>query len=268
MTGSKLLTRSLRSTLILISIIYLFLPLLAIFLSQNPIRLLASLNSELVVKALVISLESTFAATGFIVGFGTVVAYWLAKHTFKGKRFLEVALQMPIVAPPSVAGVGLLLVFGHMGVLGPLWSKLGMEVAFQFPAVVMAQIFMAAPFYIASARQSFAAVDDHYIAVSRTLGVTAWKTFWRISVPLALPGLLSGIALSWARAMGEFGATMMFAGNLPGKTQTLPLAIYTAMEADTSSAVAISALLLLVSFLLLLLVGIIDKRMQHAVPAS
>jgi molybdate transport system permease protein len=135
-----------------------------------------------------------------------------------------------------------------------------MNISFSSTAVIMAQLFMAAPFFVTAARQAFEAVDDELISVSRTLGIAPWRTFWKVTFPLALSGLLTGVALAWARALGEFGATMMFAGNLPGKTQTLPLAIYTAMESDSSVAVAISALLLFVAFALLLSVVFIGKR--------
>jgi molybdate transport system permease protein len=235
---------------------FLFLPLFAIFLNENPMQLIDKIYSPLSYQALVLSLKTSLIALIAIILLGTPLAYYLAKFQFRWKRTLEVALQMPIVAPPAVAGVGLLLVFGQKGWLG------GMDIAFSAKAVIMAQIFMAAPFFVTAARQAFEAVDDQLISVSRTLGVAPWKTFWRVSFPLAFPGLLTGIALSWARALGEFGATMMFAGNLPGKTQTLPLAIYTAMESDSSIAVAISALLLFVAFALLLAVAFIGKRKE------
>lgn len=244
---------------------YLFLPILSIYVTKSPSLLLEKLNSGVSYQALLLSVQTTGVALLLILLFGTPLAYWLAKSDFRGKKGLEVALQMPIVAPPAVAGVGLLLVFGHRGMLGDTFSLMGVNIPFTSVAVVMAQVFMAAPFFIMAARQAFETVDDQLIAVSRTLGVSRWKTFVRVTVPLALPGLLSGVALSWARALGEFGATMMFAGNLPGETQTLPLAIFTAMESDADVAVAISALLLTVSFLLLLLVSLIDRRMRAAV---
>jgi len=197
-----------------------------------------------------------------IVVFGTPLAYWMAKYSFRGKRILEVALQMPIVVPPAVAGVGLILVFGNLGLLGGVLSVFGIGVAFTTVAVVMAQVFISAAFYVFAAWQAFETVDDELLAVSRTLGEPPWRTFLRITVPLALSGLLSGAALSLARALGEFGATIVFAGYLPGSTQTLPLAIYTALQSNFDVAVAISALLLSVAFVLLLLVGLINRRQR------
>lgn len=243
---------------------FLFLPLISIYISKSPLELLTKLNTATSYKALLLSLQTTGIALVFIVLFGTPLAYRLAKENFRGKKLLEATLQMPIVAPPAVAGVGLLLVFGQKGLLGQTLEMWGITVSFTSIAVVMSQIFMAAPFFIASARQSFEGVNDQLISVSRTLGVSRTRTFLRVTIPLALPGLLTGIGLSWARALGEFGATMMFAGNLPGKTQTLPLAIYTAMESDASVAIAISALLLTVAFVLLLLVSFIDRKMRSS----
>ncbi|WP_222599257.1 ABC transporter permease [Aquibacillus kalidii] len=246
---------------VLLAIIYLTLPLISVFTSRNPALLISKLTDSLAFKALLLSLQTTLISITLIVIFITPLAYQMSKSTFYGKRIIEVFLKMPIVAPTAVVGVGLLLVFGQHGMLGGFFAIFGIEIPFTAAAVVMAQVFMASPFYLNSARQSFDCVEDQLIDVSRTLGISPWNTFWRVTFPLALPGLLTGVALSWALALGEFGATMMFAGNMPGTTQTLPLAIFTAMESDAGLAVAISALLLTVSFILLLLVSLIDKYM-------
>lgn len=254
--------------LIAMIITYLLLPLLSVFVSKSPSMVWEKIQSGITYQALVLSLKTTSIAMILIIGFGTPLAYWMAKSEVPGKKWLEVALKMPIVAPTAVVGVGLLLVFGQRGMLGDTLSFLGVSIPFTSLAVVMAQVFMATPFYVTTARQAFEAVNDQLLAVSRTLGVNPWKTFWRVTIPLALPGILTAIALSWALALGEFGATMMFAGNLPGKTQTLPLAIYTAMESDADVAVSISALLLTVSFCLLLFVSFIDKYMRKIIGTS
>ncbi len=245
--------------LVAVLLAFLFLPLISVFISRSPLELISNLNTSIAYQALVLSLQTTLVALAIIVVFGTPLAYWVAKYSFRGKRILEVALQMPIVVPPAVAGVGLILVFGNLGLLGGAINAFGVGVAFTSVAVVMAQVFISAAFYVFAARQAFEAVDDELLAVSRTLGESPWRTFRRITVPLALPGLLSGAALSLARALGEFGATIVFAGNLPGSTQTLPLAIFTALQANFDVAVAISALLLSVAFILLLLVGLINR---------
>ena len=252
------LGRLVLAGLIAVLLAFLFMPLISVFISRSPLELISNLNTNLAYQALLLSLETTLVSLAIIVVFGTPLAYWVAKYSFRGKRFLEVALQMPIVVPPAVAGVGLILVFGNRGLLGGVLGG----VAFTTVAVVMAQVFISAAFYVFAARQAFEAVDDELLAVSHTLGESPWRTFWRITVPLALPGLLSGAALSLARALGEFGATIVFAGNLPGSTQTLPLAIYTALQSNFDVAIAISALLLSVAFVLLLLVGLINRRQR------
>ena len=248
--------------LVAVLLAFLFLPLISVFISRSPLELISNLNSNIAFQALVLSLQTTSVALAIIVVFGTPLAYWVAKYSFRGKRILEVALQMPIVVPPAVAGVGLILVFGNLGLLGGTLSVFGIGVAFTAVAVIMAQVFISAAFYVFAARQAFEAVDDELLAVSRTLGESPWRTFRRVTVPLALPGLISGAALSLARALGEFGATIVFAGNLPGSTQTLPLAIFTALQSNFDVAVAISALLLSVAFILLLLVGLINRSQR------
>jgi molybdate transport system permease protein len=258
--------RLLFALMIAIMFGFLFIPLLSVFVSMTPGELIQHLNTKVSFQALFLSLESTLIALAFILVFGTPIAYFLAKTTFSGKNILKVIIQMPIVSPPAVAGVGLLLVFGHIGWLGSTFNLLGFSFSFNLQAVMMAQVFISAPFYISSAIQAFETIDNKYLDVSRTLGVSKLKTFWRVTLPLASTGLLTGAALSWGRALGEFGATMMFAGNLPGKTQTLPLAIYTAMQSDSHVAIAMSALLLFISFILLLLVVLLGKLSSHSKP--
>ncbi|MPY82585.1 MAG: molybdate ABC transporter permease subunit [Actinophytocola sp.] len=242
---------------------FLLLPLLSVFVSMGPAKLIAKLRTESAYQALVLSMQTTLIAVAVIVLFGTPLALWLAQSSFPGKRVVEVAVQMPIVAPPAVAGVGLFLVFGEGGLLGGALSIAGVTVSFTTAAVVMAQTLIAGPFYVVTARQAFDSVGAELLAVSRTLGVRPWATFWRIMVPLAAPGMLTGVALSAARALGEFGATIVFAGNLPGSTQTMPLAIFTAMQSDFEVAVAMSALLVSAAFVMLLAVSLINRRWQR-----
>ncbi|HET7627379.1 MAG TPA: ABC transporter permease [Bacillales bacterium] len=258
MKGSKAAGAVLLAIACAIVIAFLLLPMLAVFFHVEPAALRRQLTSPLALKALRLSVTTTFVSLGLIVLFGTPLAYFLSRGSFRGKAVLEVLLQMPIVLPPAVAGVGLLLVFGRLGWIGRAFSELGIPIAFTATAVVMAQSFVAAPFYIQAARAAFGNVDEDLVNVSRTLGVSKLRTFFRVVVPLSFPGLVTGAALSWGRALGEFGATIMFAGNLPGKTQTLPLAIYTGMQTNLGEAVAMSALLVTVAFLLLLLVKGVD----------
>jgi molybdate transport system permease protein len=252
------------SIVIAIALSFLLLPLVAVFVSVPPAQALHDLASPVAATALALSFRTSFAAVVFTVLFGTPLAYWLSRGRFAGKRLLEAAVQMPIVVPPAVAGVGLLLVFGRRGMLGPALTALHASVAFSTTAVVMAQAFVAGPFFIAAARQAFDAVDPELVAVSRTLGASPLRAFARVELPLAAPGIFAGSALCWARALGEFGATMLFAGNLPGVTQTLPLAIYTALDSGLDVAVAMSALLLFAAFALLLLIRLLDWRIVAA----
>ncbi len=251
--------RILWSIVIAIGLAFLFLPLLAVFFSMPIGTLFRELNTAASYQALQLSIKTSVSALIVILLLGTPIAYWLARSNFRGQSLVRAAVQMPAVSPPAVAGVGLLLVFGQSGLLGHAFSLFGISLSFDTSAVIIAQMFISAPFYIHAAMQAFAAVDGQLLTVSRTLGVSRWSTFWRVTIPLAAPGLLSGAALAWGRALGEFGATMMFAGNLPGITQTLPLAIYTAMQSNFNVAVAMSALLLLVSFILLILVYMLGR---------
>jgi molybdate transport system permease protein len=249
-----------RAAIVAFALAFLFLPLVAVFIAVPPAQALRDLATPTAVTALSLSLRTTLLAVIAIVALGMPLAYWLSRARFRGKRLLEAAVQMPIVVPPAVAGVGLLLVFGRRGMLGPALDSLHLSVAFSTAAVVIAQAFVAGPFFVVAARQAFDAVDADLVAVSRTLGASPMRAFLNVELPLAAPGILAGAALSWARALGEFGATMLFAGNLPGVTQTLPLAIYTALDSGIDVAVAMAALLLFAAFALLLLIRLLDWR--------
>ena len=249
--------------IVALALAFLFLPLIAVFIAVPPAKAFFDLSSPIAVTALGLSFRTTLESVAVILAFGTPLAYWLSRSRFRGKRLLEAAVQMPIVVPPAVAGVGLLLVFGRRGMLGPVLDSAHLGVAFTTAAVVIAQAFVAGPFFVVAARQAFDAIDADLIAVSRTLGASPLRTFFAVELPLAAGGILAGAALSWARALGEFGATMLFAGNLPGVTQTLPLAIYTALDSGLDVAVAMAALLLFSAFALLLLIRLLDWRMAR-----
>lgn len=246
------------SLLLAIILSFIFLPLIAVFLDMTPQEIWQQLQTPLAYESLKLSVYTTLISLGLIILFGTPLAYLLATKDFVGKQVLDVLIQLPIVVPPAVAGVGLLMVFGRFGLLGGWLDIYEIRIGFTVIAVIMAQSFISAPFYIQAARTSFANIDKSLINVSRTLGASKIRTFFKIILPLSIPGLITGAALSWGRALGEFGATLMFAGNLPGKTQTMPLAIFSAMESDMRIAVALSALLIAVAFFLLLSVKAIE----------
>ncbi len=223
-------------------LLYFTVPLAALLLLLPPRDLLGPLLSPLALDALWLTIKTTLVATALAVALGLPLAYLLARVPFRGRDVVDTLVDLPITIPPVVAGVALLLAFGRRGLIGEHLDVLGVQLAFTSVAVVMAQLFIASPFFVKAARAGFEAVDARLEAAARTLGASRWRVFWTITVPLARPALLSGIVLAWARALSEFGATMMFAGNLPGTTQTLPLAVMTALESDLPTAVAVSTL--------------------------
>jgi molybdate transport system permease protein len=227
---------------------FVLVPIVAIFVRVSPSTLLAQLHSRVTLDALAVSARSTLLALGAIVVFGTPAAYLVGTKRFRGATALITLLELPLVLPPAVAGVGLFAAFGRLGLLGGALRAFGVEIPFTQAAVVMALTFVALPFYARTAVAAFASMDQQLLGASRTLGAGSARTFFRVALPLARQGLSAGAALAWARALGEFGATILFAGSLQGKTQTLPLAIYQEFSGGSvDGALAISALLVVVS---------------------
>jgi molybdate transport system permease protein len=177
----------------------------------------------------------------------------LARRRFRGMGLVDSLVDLPIVLPPAVAGLALLLTFGRRGLFGGPLSAMGIELPFTTAAVVIASFFVAAPFYVRAARSGFLSVPREYEEAARVEGANEWEVFRHVTVPIAAPALFGGAILCWARALGEFGATIMFAGQFLGRTQTMPLAIYAALESDTDAALGLSVLLLAISFALLVL---------------
>jgi molybdate transport system permease protein len=230
----------------------LVLPTLALVLTAAPGDVVAGFRHPVAVPALLLSLVTTAISLVLVVVLGTPLAWWLARAQGWVAHTVETFVALPVVIPPAVAGIALLLTFGRRGLLGPALAAAGCSVSFSTAAVVLAQVFVAAPFFLQAATAAFRAVDESFLVVARSLGASPARVFFRVALPLAKGGLVSGAAMAWARALGEFGATLMFAGNLTGRTQTLPLAIYTALESDVRAAQALSLLLVLVAFGLLL----------------
>ena len=233
--------------------ILIALPVAAIFLRVLPTGLLGeTVGQPVVLEALRLSFLTTLLTLGLTLALGTPIAYLLARRRFRGSVIVDSLVEVPMVLPPAVVGLGLLMAFGRRGLLGPALESLGLTISFTTTAVVVAQFFVAAPFYVRAARAGFLAVSREPEEAARTDGASEWLTFWRVTVPMAFPALLGGAAMCWARALGEFGATIMFAGSLQGKTQTMPLAIYSALEGDLNAALVLSAILATVSFAALL----------------
>lgn len=211
--------------------------------------LAASVTSRVVVDALALSLATTAVSLALTIVFGLPLAFVMARHSFRGKGWLEAVVDLPIVLPPSVAGLALLLVFGRRGALAGPFELLGIAIPFTTIAVILAQTFVSAPFFIRSARTGIAAVDRDLEDAARVDGASERQLFRSITVPLASAALAAGLVMTWARSLGEFGATIMFAGNIAGRTQTLPLVVYGEFQAGSlDSSIAAAAILVLAAF--------------------
>jgi molybdate transport system permease protein len=226
---------------------FLTLPVLAIFLDTSPVALARSLGEEGALDALRLSLVCSLAALAIVVAVGTPAAWLLATRRFKGRSALITLVELPLVLPPAVAGIGLLAALGPQGLLGGMLEDAGLRLVLTTAGVVVALAFVSAPYFMRQAQASFEAVDRTLLDASRTLGASEARTFARIALPVARPGLLTGLALAWGRALGEFGATLMFAGSFQGITQTVPLAIYERFATDFTGALALSAVLVAIS---------------------
>jgi molybdate transport system permease protein len=247
----------LLATALAIVLAFLVLPVVAIFTNTNPGTLVRSLDDPTATDALRLSLETTSLAMILIVAVGTPAAFFLATRSFPGRSIVITLIELPLVLPPAVAGIGLLAALGPDGILGGALRDIGTQLVLQTAGVVVALTFVSAPFYVRLAQASFAGVDGSLLEAARTLGSTPAATFARIAVPVATPGLATGLALAWGRALGEFGATLMFAGSFRGITETTPLAIYDQFTTDFPAALALSAILVAVSGALLLAVKLV-----------
>jgi len=233
---------------------FLIIPIVAMISRVRPEDLAANLANPEVGQAIWLSLTTTAASTTLGLLLGTPLAYLLARRRFRGHALLDTLVDLPMVLPPSVAGIALLLAFGRRGVIGAWLDDAGISIAFTSVAVVLAQTFVAAPFYIKTAVAGFDGVERELEQAAMVDGGGPWQVFTRITLPLCWPVLLGGLVMSWARALGEFGATIIFAGNFPGRTQTMPLAIYLGFELDLSLAITLALILLAVSYLVLFIV--------------
>jgi len=231
---------------------FLALPLLGLVLRAVVAGgLLDAMGRPIVLEAVRLSLLTTAVVLLLTLVIGSPLALLLARRRFRGIGLLDSLVDLPIVLPPAVAGLALLLTFGRRGLLGTPLAALGIELPFTTAAVIVASFFVAAPFYVRAARSGFLSVPREYEEAARVEGASEWQVFRHVTVPVAAPALFGGAILCWARALGEFGATIMFAGQFTGRTQTMPLAIYAALESDTDAALGLSVLLLLISFVLL-----------------
>jgi molybdate transport system permease protein len=249
---------------LLLLLTFLVSPLAAIFLKvQTQEDLGSTLWQPIVTEALRLSVVTSLSSLCLAIVLGTPLAYLLARRRFRGAALLDTLIDLPMVLPPTVAGVALLMAFGRRGVLGAWLDAIGIQISFTTFAVILAQSFVSIPFYIRAARAGFQSVDQELERVAYTLGHAPFSVFLRVTVPLAFPALLGGAVMAWARALGEFGATIMFAGNFLVRTQTMPLAIYAAMESDLKAALVLSAILIVVSFSVLFGVRLLLHRSPY-----
>jgi len=242
-----------------IALLFLLLPIVAIFARVPPGDLVSALGRGQATDALVVSLQTNLIALALIVLAGTPTAWVIATRAGRLRDVAVTLVELPLVLPPAVAGIGLLAAFGRVGLVGGHIHVVGTSLAFTKAAVVVAIVFVASPFYIRSAIAAFEGLDPAMTQAARTLGAGPGRTFFRVALPLAVGGLGAGAALAFARGIGEFGATLMFAGSLRGVTQTLPLAIYEAFDLDFDLALAISAELVAISAVILLTTKLIFR---------
>lgn len=240
--------------------VFLLLPSVVLVMSALKPEVLPAALSAGALEALRLSLLTTTVAMALTVLLGTPLAYLLGRYRFRGRALLDSLVDLPLMLPPVIAGVGLLLVFGRRGLLGAPLADAGITIGFTTAAVILAQLLVASPYYVRTLKVGFESVPVEYEAAAHIDGAGRFGVFWRVSLPLALPALLEGVVLAWARALAEFGATIVFAGSLAGRTRTLPLAIYGALEVGLDQAVAMSALLTALALLLFVALRVLIRR--------
>ena len=235
-----------------VTVAFLAIPLVGLITKASWSTLWSDLTTPVAVDALKLSLVCSLWATGLSLVLGLPLAWVLARTRFPGRNLVRALTILPMVLPPVVGGVALLLAFGRDGLVGrPLFALFGIQFTFSTAGAVLAETFVAMPFLIITVEAALRSMDGRYEEAAATLGATRWTTFRRVTLPMISPSLIAGSALTWARALGEFGATITFAGDIQGRTQTLPLAVYLALQENEHVAVALSLALLAVSIVVL-----------------
>jgi molybdate transport system permease protein len=250
----------------LLFLLFILIPLATVFLNLDFQSVLVELHNQQVTDALSLGLVTSLIATLVSFVFGVPTAYLLATRNFPGKKLMDAIMDIPMILPPAVAGLALLLAFAPRGLLGPSLLRLGIILPGSTVAVVLAQFFVASPFVLRAAKAAFENVDRRLVDSARLLNPSKLSVFVTVTLPLAANGVLAGVVMTWARAMGEFGATLMFAGNLPGVTQTMPLAIYVLMAFDPLASNVLSAILVATSFTILVIFKFLGRGGKRALP--
>ena len=246
-----------------ILVLLLGFPLVALLVRSLQTRAWEQTAGSGIPEAILMSIVTTSITASLTLLLGTPLAYVLARWSFRGKHFVNVLVELPIVLPPAVAGLALLVAFGRRGYLGPTLEGVGISLAFSTAAVVVAQLFISAPFYIRAAQIGFQGVDREIEDAGRVDGAGGFALFWYITLPLSRRALAAGLVLSWARALGEFGATILFAGSLQGRTQTMPLLVYKVFERDIDAAIWTGLLLVGMALAALLFAQWLNRKSDH-----
>jgi molybdate transport system permease protein len=240
--------------------LFVVLPIAAVFLRINPSQINAQLQNSVIIESISLSLFTSAIATLIAFVLAVPTAYFMATRKFPGKAIIDTVIDLPIVLPPAVAGVALLYAFAPRGLLGPLLNSLNLTIPGYTIAVIIAETFVASPFLLRSAKTGFENMDRDIFNSAKVLTGSRLRVFLTVSLPLSIRAITSGTMMTWARAMGEFGATLMFAGNLPGITQTMPLAIYTLLYSDPLGGVMLSTILIVISFSILIFIKLLEQK--------
>jgi molybdate transport system permease protein len=256
--------KALLALCLAVTLVFLGLPIVALVVHTSPGDLAASLDNSASLDALRLSLETSFIALALILAIGTPAAWMLATREFRLKPAVVTLVELPLVLPPAAAGIALLAALGPHGIAGGLLDDAGITLVLTTAGVVVAMTFVASPFYIRQAQASFESLDPRLLEAARTLGAGEGRRITRVAIPLARNGLLAGAALAWGRALGEFGATLMFAGSLQGVTQTAPLALYERFATDFDGAIALAVVLLALSAAVLVVVKLATRAPRSA----
>lgn len=243
----------------------LVIPLLALVWRTFSFDIVSAATSPAILVSILLTIRTTLISMAVILLTGTPLAYVISRYEFPFKRFLMLFIEMPLVIPPVIAGLALLATFGRLGLLGSALGAMNIQIPFTTTAVILAQVFVSAPFYIRAAQAGFEAVDCEVQEAAAVDGANQWVTFWRIIFPMSVHSLFSGLMLSWARALGEFGATILFAGNLQGRTQTMPLLIYSRLESDLGAAFLTAIILLALAFISFAVTRLLTNRIESMV---
>lgn len=257
---SNKITLAVLGFIVLTYFLFVAIPIVGIFLKIEPSQVNAQLHNSAIIDAIQLSLFTSATATLIALVLAVPTAYFMATRNFRGKAIFDTLIDLPIVLPPAVAGIVLLYAFAPKGILGPIFNKFGIILPGSTTAVIIAETFVASPFLLRSAKIGFENMDKDIINSAKMLTGSRLRVFITITLPLTMRAIISGAMMTWARAMGEFGATLMFAGNLPGITQTMPLAIYVLLYSNPLGGVMLSIILIIISFSVLILMRLLEQK--------